>query len=74
MENQNQSTSKHEAKDIQQNVADEKANGKPGTSYAEDTHQNIEKANELENSPIPKRVDDSENATDDEERMGNNGL
>lgn len=42
MENQG-NTSGNKIKDIQQET-DQQANGKPGTTYAEDTQKNIEKA------------------------------
>lgn len=51
--NQGQPATSNVNKDIQQENIDQKQNGKPGTSYAEDTEINKEKAAEL--------ADDQEN-------------
>ena len=68
MENQSAKQG-NDLKNIQQDTT-ETANGKPGTTLAEDTELNKKEAAK----PIPQRDDDIENATDVEERTGNNGL
>jgi hypothetical protein len=81
MENQG-SKPGNKMKDIQQET-DQEANGKPGTSYAEDTKKNIDSAAEespnigtLENSEQSgsEENNDKESSLDADERSGGSVL